>query len=536
MATKTVSASQIEVDDDYNRFEQIIRDRVADVTGPVFDTDALPDELWREWLEAIPSDKRTHYNCRACNTFIGKYGRLVTIDTRGALNPVLWDQHNNPAFFDTGVLKLWSMVERSKVTGPFLWGPKEAVWGTPVTGSWTHLSGTPGRPAFTHALKTAGQEMAERKQDFGILSRSLAEYGLDVLAQAVRVLEADALYRSEKALGGARWAEELHRKLEGAKGSRRSNLIWLAVATAPPGFCHLRTTVISTLLDDIKAGLPFDRISRKWAEKMHPLQYQRPTAPPKAGAIAEAEKVFEKMGAGRALERRVAKLEDVACWLWKPTPPEKLPAFPSGRLFDHLRTDRQPVKELELPAKPITFEKFRKEVLPTALEMEVLVPAHGNFYGLTTAIHADAPPILQWDGLDGWPRNPVSGYVYSSGSLATNWHLTGGSWAGVTVVFLAPNKWQCPEKFDHHSKSVHFALVGAVDKQGKTSGLAIFPETLRSEFHSVRSVVEAHSRKGQLVGVEEGTANGLLYSDRAMWTVRVTTAGGRASYRIDRWD
>lgn len=53
--------------------------------------------------------------------------------------------------------------------------------------------------------------------------------------------------------------------------------------------------MIGTLLDDIASGMSFDSVSRRFAEKMHPLQYQRPQAAPSAGNIAQAEKIVEKL-------------------------------------------------------------------------------------------------------------------------------------------------------------------------------------------------------------------------------------------------
>jgi hypothetical protein len=69
--------------------------------------------------------------------------------------------------------------------------------------------------------------------------------------------------------------------------------------------------MIGTLLEDIHVGLPFDDFKAKFAAKMHPLQYQRPQAAPKVGAIAQAEKLVEQLGIVRSLKRRFARLDDL---------------------------------------------------------------------------------------------------------------------------------------------------------------------------------------------------------------------------------
>ena len=553
MSVRTSVSAAMEVDEGYAAFESLIRRRVEEAEGPLFTTDTDPDELWRVWLESIPAERRAHYNCHCCRSFIQKYGGLVYVFSTAETAPLLWEIEDPPPFFETAVEACDRLVGRAKVTGVFLWGEKERQWGTPECGGWTHLSGTPKCQCWSHPLLTAGHKSAELKQDYQILSHSLADYGPDVVAQAVRVLEAGAVYRSEKALGVAKWAADLHRRLDGLKGQRRANVLWLAVAQAPVGYCHLRSTVISTLLDDIKAGLPFDAISERWAKKLHPLQYQRPTAPPSSGAIAQAEKVFEAMGAASALNRRFATLADVQVKLWVPKR-DCIPDDPKrqGGLFDHLRSDKQPVKELDLPPVPITFDKFRREVLPTASEVEVLVPSVGPFYGLVTAVDPEAKAILQWDGLmygdtlevvGGKPdlpmaRNPVSWYFWASGSPASQWGLRPGQWAEVTCLFLSPHQWQQPEKFQHQGNAAHFALKACVESRTEGLGSGLFPEILRSEYHSVRSVIEAHSRSKSIQNPEDGTANGIAFQKGTpnTLTVRVRSGGGRASYRIDRWD
>ena len=259
----------------YAALESLMRTRIAHATGPFFTTDADPDDLWRAYLNSLPANQG-HYRCHACCRFIRKYGGLVTVDKDGDLQSAVWPTRDAPSFFSAAVDALNLKVWGSKITGVFLWSKKERVWGTPQTGAWTHLSGTPSVLPYSNSLLTTDQVMADKKQDHGILVHALADYSKDATTQACACWRR-AVYRSEKALAVAEWFLALHNRLEGIHGPRRNNLLWAAVATAPPGFCHMRTHVVSTLLDDVKAALPFDAVAKRWAEKLHPLQYQRPT-------------------------------------------------------------------------------------------------------------------------------------------------------------------------------------------------------------------------------------------------------------------
>jgi hypothetical protein len=321
--------------------------------------------------------------------------------------------------------------------------------------------------------------------------------------------------------------------------------------------------------------MAFDAVRRRWTGKMDPIQYQRPQEPPALGNIREAEKMVEKLGIVPSLERRPAMLSDVLAFVWHPQQAQDFVDAKAGRdkggVFDHLKAKAagRPVKveSVDLPPVNISWEKFQRVVLSgtglgtTVIGMDVLVPARGPFFGLTTARHADAPPILQWDGLTGTtetyvdhgtdvevvkalPRNPVSWYFHHPRPPAHLWNLRAGVWAKVTAAFLCPAHWQEPEKFTHFGQMVGFAVEGAYDKRGDV-GLALFPETLRGELRPVRAVIEAHSKEGKMWQDESlpehlrgGDANGIAFQANADWTItlRVTTGSGRAVYVLDRWD
>ena len=75
-------------------------------------------------------------------------------------------------------------------------------------------------------------------------------------------------------------------------------------------------------------------------------------------------------------------------------------------------------------------------------------------------------------------------------------------------------------------------------RETRKAGLALFPEILKSDVHSVRSVIEAYSKKGELEGIEEASASGLMMNKGGKWNfyLRVTSAGQTMKYKLDRWD
>ena len=303
-----------EDEDRYDEFAERLRQCVAKATGPLFTTDT--EHLFDLFLSQLPADRRQHYNCRLCRQFVDRFGHLVTISESGEQVPVLWSLPQDvPPFFAVAVSGPEAAVRSARVTGVFL--SSEPMWGTPFNVSakgvrWNHLHAPSPVPVFRNALLNAGQVMAEKLQDFGTLSRGLAEFSLPVVSEAHRLLTVGGLYRSEKAIGAAKWLLDLHMACAPTKNRRTiENLRWRAVATAPAGFCHVRSTMIGTLLEDVAAGRPFEELRRSFDAKMNPLFYQRPQTAPTDAQLAAAEAVIEKLASAGSLARRFATLEDL---------------------------------------------------------------------------------------------------------------------------------------------------------------------------------------------------------------------------------
>lgn len=506
-----------------------------DGSTPLFTTNA--GNLYDLLLDGIPEEARQHYNCNACRHFVNRYGGLVKIDEKtGKQTPVMWPE-KAPDFFSEAVKKIRRKVSASTVTGVFI--TSERQLGTPVTGSWEHMAVKVPEPmVHRKRLKNAFQEAAEKAEDYGLLASAIGKYRTETVETAVNLLRSEALYRSENVLGMAEWFLEvlqLVKEKRDARNRATRNIIWYKAATAPVGFCHISSNVIGTLLDDIAAGYDFNTVSRKFAEKMNPLQYQRPQAAPSAGNVAQAERIVEKLGIANSLKRRYARLDEIQT-IWRPMPAKKAGGVSAG-VFARVATkeqQRETPNVMSGPTVTITWEKFRRTVLGSARNIEFYVPGKEDCYtAILTAEDQEAPPIILWDTEEN--RNPFSWYVYSGGSAPSRWNLLPG-YVEVTGVTLQPNLWQ--PGYEHRGASVIFILKGAKDRDRRSTGLALFPEVLKSELHEVRSTIEAYSKSEKLGGADEASACGVRLQKGLNWNAqfRVTTDIGTTIYKLDRWD
>lgn len=490
----------------------------------LFTTDAAL--LLPKYLDNLPGERQVH-NCRTCKRFFDAFGGLVAIDDAGRTLPALWNAATRPfpAFYQASMGALWSAVAKAKVTGVFY--HEQVALGTGHDGEWSHLSAfLPYQMVHRNPLKTVYQAIAAKIEDFKTLSTAMDEFKTPLLAEALRVLEADAVNRAEKFVGPVRWLLTLRSLLDVARGKTADNILWKWTAAAPAGFCHPRSGVIGSLLEDIAAGKRFETVRRNFNEKTKSTDYQRPKAAPSAGTIQTAERIFDRLDLTLSLERRFARLEDVDV-VWRPK--HSYPPQPTGT-FGHLRPLTTPAATplLNLPPVTITWEKFARTVLMNAQKIEQNVPDFGHFVALTAPVHPVAKPLFKWD--DG--VNPIAWYVYPDGSFSRQWNLPPG-WTTVTAVANFPTMRKMPEL----ATGVVLTLEKAVDTRNKI--LALFPECMRSELHEVRSVIDAHQKTRKLAGMAQATACGYdVRKTAGAIDVHLRVFNGTAwtQYNIDRWD
>ncbi len=508
------------------RFEHRLQDGHA-----LFTTDA---DVWKVYLAAFPPELRQHHDCRACRRFLESYGGLAIMDERGNLTSAMWDPRDEDREYLGVFAAMADAVRHARVTGVHL--SSEPVWGTPTTKQWIHLAlrQEPHR-MYRGKVLTAAQAMAEKKQDHDNVMRALADFSPEVIEQALVLLKSDALYRAEKVIGPAQFLADLH---AAAKVGNRTNVVWRAVASAPAGFCHPRSSMIGTLLEDLASGMSFQDVSRRFAAKMHPLAYQRPQAAPSEGQVKAAEELVAKLGIAASLRRRFARLEECET-LWRPSAApakEREDGDVLGDVFGYLLPSRKP-PALDVPAQRITWLKFVTTVLPAAVGLDVHLGHRMNFGALVTAVDPAAPPILQWDR-EGM-RNPVSWYLYNGGSTPTQWCVSPG-WAHVDAVVPNPVGWYrsaIDQKLEHQGNRAFLIVRGARDSRYEGAGAGLFPEILKSELHAARSVIETHSRKSKIEGYDQSTACGVVVAEKDEVRVRIThRSGNRFEYIIDRWD
>jgi len=465
---------------------------------PLFHTD-VPN-LYDIFLQNLSAELRPHYACRCCRRFVERYGNVVTVQN-GKLQSALW-QGTMPAAFVASVAVMRQAVETATISGVVVSGAD--TFGTPFslaneygTATWTHMAVEwPVARRFNSPLKTADAHAAALKEERKMLERGLSEFTVDQLNTALTLFTSGTLTRPEKGQPLVQWVLDQHAALSKLKGTAREHALWQIAVTAPAGFCHIRSGVVGTLLEDIVAGYDVAAIAKRWAEKLDPAQYMRAQVAPAAGQLKRAESVIDKMSAAGSLARRYAQLSDVAEAFW--TTPSRIVEANGGPVFGHIAAkQKKPQAALDLPEVRMTWDKFQRTVLEGALAIEYQVPHTSVQFGaLVTAVNAEAPPILQWD--EAAKRNPVS--VYSAQSEPSNWGLQPGSFVTVNLITSMPYHWN-GAMTPNQKQGVLLALDGCSDRNRRTGG-GFLPEFLRSDLREIRSALDAYAKQATVQQVD----------------------------------
>lgn len=454
-------------------------------TSPLFRVAAKAD-LFDVFLDAMDPILRQSHNCSCCKSFLRRYGNLVTIED-GRPRSALFN-FEAEGIYAAPIAKLREAVESGKISSPFV--GHLSSWGTAEKGGFDHFC--------LHQAPFTGkgwQVQAKRIQDMQTLSHALRDFPSDLVASAIALARSGALSRGEKFIAPL---EFLNRARE-ADRLTRMNL----VATAPVGWCSPRSQVIGALLQDLKAGLP-DAAAR-FNSKLGGLDYQRPKAAPSAGSVAVAERLFDELGLAPALARRFALFEEIPEFVWKP----EVAGKEAGRgLFSDLLPEAK-IADMQLASVKMSWTKFARDILPSTSSMQLLIPHLGDFVACVTG--PEEPPLFKWS-------HPRSMYRYHGGSRPDQW--------GLRPHTSVPVRGLISHVGSAYESNCPIAIIeGCHDT--RNNELALFPETLRTELHPVRSVIEAYSKRNKILGV--GTANGLSLLNA---TLRVA----QINYTIDRYE
>lgn len=506
-------------------------------------------DLFQVFLDNLPADAVQHYTCNACRRFVNKYGSLVSITENGDIIPVMWPTPGAGIFSDAVEAVREYLITKAKVICVFY--SDKTILGTPQTGDWSHMSVQINRRLFTNYHvgvygKNCGQMMSASVHDYVTLRNAIKDYDISVVTEAMKLINSGALYRSDKVKDACNAFRELLESLKGETPKVKHNKIWYYIANATDArYLHIKSSVLGTLLDDIKNGVEVDTIISKFNDKMDPMHYQRPQAAPSTGNIDRAEQIFAELGfTNKSLERRFASVDELET-VWRPDVCKEDNTEEQSSVFGRLRDQAKNALKISKTDKLIvdrgsmTWNKFYTEILPHAKKLRIRnthylpTPIIATFL---TAVNPDDKCIFRYG-------NHFSYYMYNK-PMGISFGILGD--VEVLAISYDPELWgKKDDMINGDTNGITLILKGAKDLQrigdNKIAGTGIFPEDLIPEFREIRSTIAAYSSTDYIqdsgVGYATGVRlqRGINYYQMINLIVETDTMG-TLSLNIDRWE
>lgn len=426
----------------------------------LFAIDLEPDAVYAAYLAAFPEGEnllvkeRTEHDCGTCKHFIRRAGGILGIDAHN--NRVsIWDiaATDAPAPYNTVAMALADKVREGNIEGLFRVGKSESSFGSKQTRSmpkgttrvvlWDHLySGSIPqglRAALPDAVRGTHRTTVE------VFERGLKELTPEAVQTVLTLIDTpDGLYRGAEFKPALVAFQKAQTQYRNASGPARQVFLWTQSYGPASRF---RNTAMGTLVTDLSEGKDLEAAVGAFERMLAPSNYKRTTALVTPGMVTKAMETIQELGLEPALERRFARIEDIAVKdvLWVDGGVKPLMKGGIGEaLMQHVAKSQRADATDEKRAEEITVGDFIRTVLPETTGMELLFTGRhtGNLVSLTAPIHPEPKQLFKWDNDFAWA---YSGNV--ADSIKARVKAAGGKVDGVLRVSLS---W-----FNHDDLDLH---------------------------------------------------------------------------------
>lgn len=382
----------------------------------LFEVGLDKDKLWDLYLNAFPKEynplfrERTRHDCSSCRHFIKNFGNVVAINPDTYEIETIWDVKVSPEYqpsFDT----MAEYIRSNAISDVFV--SKQKRIGTKE--NYEFCDGT--THTFNHFYVDLPNKLIDSSRDSvetikgdaravkSVFKRSLEEITEGATLVVLDLIADNSLYRGlewQKALNAF---AEYQSKYATIPDNLKSNFVWLESRLAGTAITKIRNHSMGTLLVDISEGKDLDLAVRSYERIVAPSNYKRPKEIFTQKMLDDAKKTIEEMGFLSALGRKYATLDDISVnniLFSNKDSAKRIAGFDA--IFEDMSksTVNKPKKFNKVEEIPI--DKFVKDVLPTASELEVYLESKhkGNLVSLIAPTDKDSKTMFKWNNNFSW--------------------------------------------------------------------------------------------------------------------------------------
>lgn len=364
-------------------------------------------DIFEKYLSAFPEGtnpifrERTEHDCSCCKNFIRNLGTLITIKD-GKVSTV-WDVSGLPHPYQTVADHLALYVGELAVKGIFR--SKERRYGNEsnielINGKahrWFHFWGDVSDRHFNDSPATA---RSYSNTTYEVFKRGLSELELDSIDTVLDLIDEKAIYRGEEFNRDVKEFRLLKYAYSQLNTDRARELfIWEHIHHNNARF---RNTVIGTLITDLSTDVDIDKAVKAFESKVAPTNYKRPKALITKSMVENAMNKIRELDLETALERRFARISDVAVndvLFVDNSVRDQMKDGIESLLMDSVIPSKSKAKPLD-----ISINDFLKTIVPKAksIGLELKNQHLNNFVSLTAPVHENSAPLFRWGSSFGW--------------------------------------------------------------------------------------------------------------------------------------
>ena len=358
----------------------------------ILQVDLVKDELFNEYLNALPEDQKQYHNCNCCKSFLNKLGGVIAI--KDGIVRTIWD-FSIEGIYSEVPKRLRELVLSKEVKGQFLTTHREV--GTDYNYKDTGNEVIKYEHFYEEVALVAvvdGHDIGKRR-NFAVtrqqlLKKALTTISVEAVEALLLLISDNNLYRGSEHESKL---EGLHEALVNSEGKSLELFCWEHFNKP---YARMVNSSIGELLVNLSSGMDTEVAIKKYEAMVAPSNYKRPKSIVTSTQVLLAIEALQE--SGLANRRQATKHDIPIVEMLYTSRLQKEPSI-TDMLLQEVAIDTEKLR----PTK-IKIEDFISEVLPTTKDIRLILENEHrpNLVTLVAPETKEASNIFTWDNGVSW--------------------------------------------------------------------------------------------------------------------------------------
>lgn len=403
----------------FKEFNTILEESFKQLTQEedfLFEVDVDKDEMWNLYLDSFPEGtneyfrERREFDCSCCRNFIKTIGNVVAV--KNGVVKTIWDFKTGSSKYQPVIDSLSEYIKSKTIKD--VWVNKLNEIGVNNNyerlengeiNQWFHFFVQIPKSLVNNSMSSEAELKGELRTSRNVFKRSLDEITEISVETVLELTNQNSLYKGDE------WKSVLNEFLKYKKeydkletDSEKEIYAWENSVKVGGAVTRIRNHSIGTLLLDISEGLDLDTAVKKYEKIVAPENYKRSKPIYTKQMLEEAKKTIEKLGFMDSLPRRHAILDDITVNDILFSNKDSAKSLGGLDIFSEMEKEVAVNPKKFSKVEEISIDKFVKDVLPTAKDVEVLLENKhtSNMMSLIAPENKNSKSMLKWENGFSW--------------------------------------------------------------------------------------------------------------------------------------